>query len=158
MAKKPSEVQKIVAELNKELEHYTSRIAPKFQRRTRGKLRKLQRTLNRIRPLKIKAHSAWKAERDLKVQWSHLRNRISQTRQKISSHRSRIISLDKEIRMMKGEIPLLEKNIRNWSRNERLVARKHRGITKIVGRLNKAIGKMEARKEKVVRGLQKYFQ
>jgi chromosome segregation ATPase len=157
MAKKSPEAKHIADELKKEFEQYKSKVLPKFKKRARGKLRRLQKSLNRIRPLKIRAASAAKIEKELKAKLTHVQSQISQARKKATSDRARIKNLSQEIRRLKKEIPLLEKNVRAWSRVERSVARKHKKVSGVLDRLEKGIGKLEKRKEKIVHSLQKYF-
>lgn len=157
MAKKSSEAKRIGDELKREFERYSSKVLPKFQKRAKGRLHRLQKSLSRIRPVKIKAASVHNAEMDLKAKLTRVKNQILNARKRTSSNRLRIRNLSQEIRKLKKEIPLLEKNIREWSQTERGFARKYRQVSRVLARLQKGIAKLENRKEKIVHELQKYF-
>jgi len=158
MAKKSPEAKRIVNELEKEFENYKLKVLPKFQKKARGRLHKLHKSLNKLKPLKIRATFASKVEKEFKAKSAHLKNQILQARKKSTSDKLRINNLSQEIRRLKKEIPSLKKNIRAWSSAERAVARKHKQASRFVSRFQKKISKLERSKEKIVHELQKYFQ
>ena len=158
MAKKSPEVEHIVSELAREFEHYKSRVLPKFHRRARGKLRRLDKQLRKLKPLKVKNHFTSMAEKELKSKLAQTRNMILNAQKKASADKGRIRSLGKEIRKLKSEVPALKKNVRSWSRVARIEDRKHKRVWKEWSGLQKRIAKEEKRKDKIVRSLQKYLQ
>jgi len=157
MAKSP-EAKKIALELDKEFESFKARIAPKMYKRAKGRLHKLKRYLNRLKPLKTKEHLVSKAERDIKAKLNRVGNQISHAKNKVVSDKARMVSLSRELKSLRKEIPQLNKSVKTWSRNARKMAGKHRSIRRDLGNLQKRIAKEEKRKDKVVKALQKYFQ
>lgn len=158
MAKKSPEMQNIEEELKREYEQYKSKVLPKFQKKARGKLRRLQKSINKLKPLKVKNFVAQKAESEIKSKLTNLQAQISNAKKRAASDKSRIKSLTQEIKKLKKEIPILEKNVHEWSRDEKSTLRKHKRAAKVLGKFQKAVVKLEKRKDKAVHDLQKYFQ
>jgi|SRR3989304_3369455 len=154
---KSSEAKRIAAEVKNEFEGYKNRVMPKFHRKARGKLKRLNRLVRKIAPLKAKAHAVGAAERQLKAKVASIKSRISTAKGKISSDKARIRSLTAEVRRLKREVPQLSRNVRAWGRAERATARKHKKVWKALSRLENKIAKEMRRRDKVLHSLQKYF-
>lgn len=157
MAKKSPVVEKIAGELNREFENYKSRVLPKFHRKARGKLRKLQRSLSKLKPLKVKNHLALEAERSLKMNWAKIGGQIANAKRKAASNRGTVARLSKEVRMLKREIPHLNRSASSWSRAQRSIGRRHNKVSRDLRNLNRWIAKEEKKKGKALKQLQKYF-
>ena len=158
MAKKSPEVMRIEEEMTKEFENYKAKILPKYQKKARGKLRRLQKSLNKIKPLKIKAANVSKTEKDLKTKLVQVQNQTPQSKKKIASDRTNIKNYTQEIKRLKKEIPLLEKNVKMLLKIQVVVAKKHKKTAIELSKLHKKVMKLEKRKEKIAHNLQKYFQ
>ena len=153
-----TEAKKIAMKLDEEYERLKARIAPKMQKRARGRLRKIKRYTSRLKPLRAKEYFVSVAENDIKAKLARVGNQISQAKKKSASDKARVVSLTRELKGLRKEIPQLNKSVRMWSSNERKMAGKHRSIRRDLGNLQKRIAREEKRKDKVAKALQKYFQ
>lgn len=152
-----SEAKRIIAQIDKEFERFHARVNPKLHRRTKGRLHRLKRILNRIKPLKVKAHYVSVAERDARAKINHVKGQISWAKRKTASDKARIVALHREMQKLRHEIPQLNKNVRSWSSAERNWTRKHISISREWGNLQRRISREEKRKAKVIKSLQKFF-
>jgi chromosome segregation ATPase len=157
MPKKNLEAKKIKAQMDKEYENLKSKVAPKMQKRARGKLNRLRKSMSRLKPLKVKEHSILMAKRDMMSKLSQVGKQISSAKKKSVTDKARMASAARELKRLRKEIPKLNRNVRAWSSAERRMARKHKSIDRNLGNLQKRIAREEKGKEKVVKALGKYF-
>ena len=105
MAKKNTEASRIKMQLDKDYEKIKSRVAPKMHKRARGKLKRLKKCMNRLKPLKVKEHMVSKAEHETSTKLHHIRSQISEAKRKSVSDAAHIKSLTRELQRLKKEIP-----------------------------------------------------
>jgi nitrate reductase assembly molybdenum cofactor insertion protein NarJ len=157
MAKKSSEAKKIVMQIDKEFEKFESKVAPEMHRRARGRLHRLKRVMNRMKPLKVKSNYVSMAERDIQAKLNHVKSQIAWAKKKSFADKGRIVNLNREMQRLRKEVPQLNKNVRSWSSLERKWLQKHKSVWRDLTNLQRRILKEEKRKAKVVKALEKYF-
>jgi hypothetical protein len=149
--------KKIANELDNEYAKLQSAVAPDMHRRARSRLGRVKRALNRMKPLKLKAHKASAIEREVKAKLAGVRRQIDLAKRKNAANKSRLASLKREKLWLEREIPRLNVAIRSLSSAEKKWARKHGSAWKVMVALEKRVSREEKRKEKAVKALQKYF-
>jgi len=157
MAKKSNEAKRIAAKIDSEYGKLAARVAPKMQRRARGRLHRLKRVMSRMKPLKVKEHYTTMAERDMRASIAKVKGQISAAKSKAVADKARIASLSREMWRLKREVPQLNSKVRSWSSAERAWTRKHRSVWRNLAIVKRMIAREEKRQAKLVNSLKKYF-